>query len=90
MLDWLICLCRYGQQDGLGSVLEKCRSVLRLALLDPVAVDLEGTRVNELANGLDRVRVTFDHLLGDRFDSAVAAVDAHGGEYCEADDLVEK
>ncbi|CAB1348933.1 unnamed protein product, partial [Coregonus sp. 'balchen'] len=30
-------LCRYGQQDGLGSVLEQGGSVLGLALLDPVA-----------------------------------------------------
>ncbi|CAG6003703.1 unnamed protein product [Menidia menidia] len=54
-----------GQQDGLWRVLEKCSSVLSLALLDPVAVDLESAGVYELADGLDRVRVAADHLFGD-------------------------
>lgn len=90
VLGRLICLCPYRQQDGFGSVLEKCRSVLSLAFLHPVAVDLEGTGVDELADGLDGVRVALDHLLGDGLGTAVVAVDPHGGKYSHANDLIEK
>lgn len=82
-------LGHHWQQDGFGSVLKECRPVLSLAFLDPVAVDLEGARVNELADGFDGVRVALDHLLGDRFGAAVVAVDAHCGENSHADDLWE-
>ncbi|KAG7221068.1 hypothetical protein INR49_017697 [Caranx melampygus] len=44
-----------------------------------VAVDLECTGVNELADGLDGVRVALDHLLGDGLGTAVVAVDPHDG-----------
>lgn len=54
-----------------------------------MAVDLERTRVDELADGFDSVRVAFDHLLGDRFGTAVVAVDAHRGENSHANDLKE-
>lgn len=90
MLDRVIDLGCDRQQDGFGSVLEKCCSVLSLALLDPVAVDLEGTCVDELADGLDGVRVTLDHLLGDGLGSAVVAVDSHCGENSHANDLKEE
>lgn len=90
VVDRLICLPGYRQQDGLGSVLEKCCSVLSLALLDPVAVDLERTGVDELADGLDRVWVALDHLLGDGLGTAVVAVDPHCGEHSHANDLMEK
>lgn len=55
-----------------------------------MAVDLEGARVDELADGLDGVRVALYHLLGDGFGTAVVAVDAHSGEHSHADDLMEK
>lgn len=90
VLGGLVSLSSQRQQDGLGSVLEKCCSVLSLALLDPVAVDLECTRVNELADGLDSVRVALDHLLGDGLGTAVVAVDSHCGEDSHADNLKEK
>lgn len=83
-------LGHYWQQDGFGSVLKESRPVLSLAFLDPVAVDLEGARVDELADGFDGVRVALDHLLGDRFGAAVVAVDAHCGENSHADDLWEE
>ncbi len=86
----LVGLGSYRQQDGLGSVLKKCCPVLSLALLDPVAVDLERTRVDELADGLDSVRVALDHLLGDGLGSAVVAVDSHCGENSHANDLKEE
>lgn len=83
-------LGRDWQQDGFGSVLKERRPVLGLAFLDPVAVDLEGARVDELADGFDGVRVALDHLLGDGFGAAVVAVDAHCGEDGHADDLREE
>lgn len=82
-------LGRYRQQDGFGSVLKERRPVLGLAFLHPVAVDLEGARVDELADGFDGVRVALDHLLGDGFGAAVVAVDAHCGENSHANDLRE-
>lgn len=90
MVDGLVGLGGHRQQDGFGSVLEKCCSVLGLALLHPVAVDLERTGVDELADGLDGIRVALDHLLGDGLGSAVVAVDPHRGENSHADDLREK
>lgn len=90
VVDRLVCLGSHRQQDGLGSVLKQCRSVLSLALLDPVAVDLERAGVDELADGLDRVRVAHDHLLGDRLGAAVVAVDPHGGQHSHANDLMEQ
>lgn len=90
VLALIIRLCGQGQQDGLRGVLEKRSSVLSLALLDPVAVDLEGTRVYEFADGLDGVWVALYHLLGDGLGTAVVAVDAHRGEHSDADDLMEK
>lgn len=86
----LCCSSSERQQDGLRSVLEKCCSVLGLAFLDPVAVKLEGTAVNELAYGLDGVRVTLDHLLGDGLGTAVIAVDSHCGKHSYANDLLER
>lgn len=83
-------LGRYRQQDGFGSVLKERRPVLGLAFLHPVAVDLEGARVDELADGFDGVRVALDHLLGDGFGAAVVAVDAHCGENSHANDLREE
>lgn len=83
-------LGRYWQQDGFGSVLKERRPVLGLAFLDPVAVDLEGARVDELADGFDGVRVALDHRLGDGFGAAVVAVDAHGGQNGHANDLREE
>lgn len=77
----------HGQQDGLGRVLEQRRSVLRLSLLDPVAVDLEGARVDELADGLHGVRVALDHLLGDGLGAPVVAVDSHRCEDGDANHL---
>ncbi len=90
VVDWLVGLGSNRQQDGFGSVLEKCCSVLSLALLDPVAVDLERTGVNELADGLDSVRVAPDHLLGDGLGTAVVAVDSHCCENSHANDLEER
>lgn len=94
LLPYVVCrlvgLGSHRQQDGLGSVLEKCCSVLSLSLLDPVAVDLERTRVNELADGLDGVRVALDHLLGDGLGTAVVAVDSHCGKNSHANYLKEK
>lgn len=87
MLDGVVGLSRDGHEDGLGSVLEQRRSVLSLSLLHPVAVYLEGARIDELADGLDGVRVTLKHLLGDRFCASVVAVDLHGGQDGHADDL---
>lgn len=55
-----------------------------------MAVDLEGARVDELADGLDGVRVALDHLLGDGFGAPVVAVDAHRGQNGHADDLREE
>lgn len=85
-----VCLGRDRQQDGFGSVLKERRPVLGLAFLHPVAVDLEGARVDELADGLDGVRVALDHLLGDGFGAAVVAVDAHRGQNSHANDLREE
>lgn len=76
-----------GHEDGLGGVLEKRCSVLSLSLLHPVPVDLEGARVNELADGFDGVGVALEHLLGDGFGPSVIAVDSHGGQDGQADDL---
>lgn len=90
MVDRLVCLSGQRQQDGFGSVLKKCCSVLSLALLDPVAVDLECARVNELANGLYSIRVTLNHVLCDGLGTAVVAVDSHCGENSHANDLKEK
>lgn len=90
VVHWLICLRSYGQQDGLGSVLKKCCSVLSLAFLHPVAIDLERAGVDELADGLDGVRVALDHLLGDGLGAAVIAVDSHCGEHSHANDLMER
>lgn len=87
MVHRLVSLSGHRQQDGFGSVLEKCRSVLSLSLLDPVAIDLERTRINELADGLDGVWVALDHLLGDGFGSAIVTVDSHRGEDSHTDDL---
>lgn len=55
-----------------------------------MAVDLECTRVNELADGLDGVWVALDHLFGDRLGTAVVAVDSHCGENSHANDLKDK
>ena len=90
MLGLLIGLGGYRQQDGLWRVLEKCCSVLSLALLHPVAVDLERTGIDELADGLDSIWVALDHLLGDGLGTAVVAVDAHRGEHSHADDLMDR
>lgn len=90
VVDRVICLNSYRQQDGFGGVLEKCSSVLSLSLLDPVAIDLERTCVNELTDGLDSVWVTLDYLLGDWLGTTVAAVDPHCGENSHANDLMEK
>lgn len=88
--DGVICLSSNRQQDGFGGVLEKCSSVLSLSLLDPVAIDLECTCINELTDRLDSVWVTLDYLPGDRLGTAVAAVDPHCGEHSHANDLMEK
>lgn len=88
-MGWLVCLGSYREQDGFGSVLEKCCSVLSLALLDPVAVDLECTCINELADGLHSIWVTLDHLLSNRLGSAVVAVDSHCGKHGHANHLME-
>lgn len=87
VLDGVVGLGRDGHEDGLRSVLEQRCSVLSLSLLHPVAVYLEGARINELADGLDGIRVARKHLLGDRFCASVVAVDSHGGQDCHADDL---
>lgn len=55
-----------------------------------MAVDLEGARVDELADGLEGVRVALDHLLGDGFGAPVVAVDAHRGQNGHANDLREE
>lgn len=52
-----------------------------------MTVDLESTGVDELADGLDCVRVTHDNLLGNRLGAAVIAVDPHCGEHGQANDL---
>lgn len=87
VVDGLVSLGRDGDQDGLGGVLKKCCSVLSLSLLDPVAVYLERTRIDELADGLDSVRVALQHVLGDGFCTPVVAVDSHCGQNSHADDL---
>ena len=46
---------------SLGDVLEKRCPILVLALLHPVSVYLERSRVYELADDLDAVRVLFDN-----------------------------
>lgn len=89
VLDGVVGLSRDGHEDGLGGVLEQRRSVLSLSLLHPVAVYLEGARIDELADGLDGVRVALEHLLGNGFRAAVVAVDSHGGQDGHADDLSE-
>lgn len=89
MLDGVVGLSRDGHEDGLGGVLEQRRSVLSLSLLHPVAVYLEGARIDELADGLDGVRVALEHLLGNGFRASVVAVDSHGGQDGHADDLSE-
>lgn len=88
MLNGVVDLGRDGHEDGLGGVLEQRRPVLSLSLLHPVAVDLEGARIDELADGLDGVRVALEHLLGDGFGTSVVAVDPHGGQDSHADDLL--
>lgn len=75
------------QQNGFGSVLEQGCSVLSLALLHPVSIDLEGTGVDELADGLDCVRVALYHIFGHRLGAAVVAIDSHGGQHSHAYDL---
>lgn len=87
MLDGVVGLGRDGHEDGLGGVLEQCRPVLSLSFLHPVAVYLEGARVDELADGLDGVRVALEHVLGNWFSASVVAVDSHGGQDRHADDL---
>lgn len=87
VLDGVVALGRDGHEDGLRSVLEQRCSVLSLSLLHPVAVYLEGARIDELTDGLDGIRVTLKHLLGDGFCASVVAVDPHGGQDSHADDL---
>lgn len=87
MLDGVVDLGRYGHEDGLGAVLKQRRSVLSLSLLHPVAVYLEGARIDELADGLDGVRVALKHVLGNGFRASVVAVDSHCGQDGHADDL---
>lgn len=89
VLDGVVGLSRDGHEDGLGGVLEQRRPVLSLSLLHPVAVYLEGARIDELADGLDGVRVALEHLLGNGFRASVVAVDSHGGQDGHADDLSE-
>lgn len=55
-----------------------------------MAVDLEGTRINQLADGFDGVRVALDHLLGDGFGAPIVAIDAHRGQNGHANDLREE
>lgn len=69
------------QQHDLGRVLEERRSVLLLALLHPVAVDAEGAAVDELADAAEGVRISGQHLSGERPSPAVAAVDSDAGEH---------
>lgn len=69
------------QQHDLRRVLKERRSVLLLALLHPVAVDAEGAAVDELADAADGVRVSGQHLAGQRPHTPVTAVHSDAGEH---------
>lgn len=90
LLDGLVRFSGDRKQDGFGRVLKKCCSVLGLALLDPVTVDLKGARIYELADGLHGIRVALYHLLGDGLGTAIVAVDSHCSENGQANYLMEK
>lgn len=46
-----------------------------------MAVDAEGTAVDELADAAEGVRISGQHLSGERPSPAVSAVDSDAGEH---------
>lgn len=52
------------QQHDLSSVLKESRSILLLPFLHPVAIDAEGTAIDELADAAQGVRISGQHLSG--------------------------
>lgn len=69
------------QQHDLSCVLEQSCPVLLLSLLHPVAVDTEGAAVYEFANAAQGVRVSGQHLPGERPGPAVPAVHPDTGQH---------
>lgn len=76
-----------GQQNGLAGVLKEGSSVLRLSLLHPVSVGPEGAGIDQLADGLQGVRVPHHQLPGDRLDQPVLVVNTDRCQDGQADHL---
>lgn len=76
------------QQDDLGGVLEERCAVLLLALLHPVAVDAEGTAIDELAHAPQRVWVPGQEVARYRPAAEVAEVDADAGQSSQDQNLM--
>lgn len=73
--------------DGLGDVFKEGGPVLLLTFLDPVPIDAEGARVNQLAHPLERIGVAHEHLLGDRPHPPVVGDDADRGPHSPCKNL---
>lgn len=55
-----------------------------------MAVDLECTGINELADRLNSIWVTLDYLLRNGLGTSIVAIDSHCGEDGHANNLREK
>lgn len=69
------------QQHDFGRVLKEGGSVLLLPFLHPVAVDAEGAAVDEFAHTAEGVRISGQHLAGQRPSPAVPAVHPDAGQH---------
>lgn len=71
------------QQHDLSRVLKEGGSVLLLPFLHPVPVDAEGTAVDEFADAAKGVRISGQHLPGQRPSPAVTAVHPDAGQHAD-------
>lgn len=55
-----------------------------------MAIDLESTGIDELANRFKCIGVSLDHFLGNWFGTSIIAINAHCSQNCNADDLKNK